>query len=197
MLAFATACILLIITPGPGVLSVAGVGSGFGFKSGSIYLWGLCLGNFLVGLLVVSGIAAIVFSAPFVRIFLLVLSVCYMLYLAIKIAFAGSKIGFMEAETAPGFRDGLMLQAINPKAYVANTLLFTGFVFLPSNLPLEVALKFLIWTGIWIPIHFAWLLAGVSLRQMNLPAHVQRTINYGMAISLVIVVALALLVKQS
>lgn len=197
MLSFATACILLIITPGPGVLSVAGVGSGYGFRAASIFLWGLCLGNFLVGLIVVSGAAAAILATPYVRPVLLTLSVLYMLYLAMKVAFAGSKIGFMEAETAPRFRDGVLLQIINPKCYVANTVLFTGFGFLPDKLPVEIAIKFLIWTSIWIPIHYAWLMAGVSLRRMNLPTRTQRVINYTMAISLVVVVILAVLTSQS
>ncbi len=196
MLSFATACILLIITPGPGVLSVAGVGSGYGFKAASIFLCGLCLGNFLVGLLVVSGVAAAVLAVPLVRPVLLTLSALYMLYLAMKVAFAGSKIGFMEADTSPRFRDGAILQLINPKCYVANTVLFTGFGFMPENLTAEIFIKFVIWTSIWIPIHYAWLLAGVGLRRMNVSPTIQRAINYTMAISLVIVVGLALWTSQ-
>lgn len=191
MLAFASACLFLIITPGPGVLSVAGVGSGFGFAVGSRYLWGLCLGNFLVGVAVVSGLAALVFSVPQLRTILLVACIAYMLYLAAKVAFAGSKVGFIEATQAPGFKDGLALQAINPKAYVANSFLFSGFNFLPGNLQGEIAIKFAIWIGIWIPVHFAWLYAGVALRRLNLPPHQQRMINYAMALSMLVVVALA------
>ena len=190
MLAFAVACLLLIVTPGPGVLSVAGVGSGFGFRDGSRYLWGLCLGNIMVGILVVSGLAAAVFSIPYVREFLLTASILYMIYLAAKVAFAGSEVGFIKATKAPKFRDGLALQAVNPKAYVANSLLFTGFGFLPSNLTLEIAIKFLIWVAIWIPIHFAWLWLGVILKRMQLPGRVQRAMNIIMALSMLVVVAL-------
>lgn len=192
MLDFALACIFLIITPGPGVLSVAGVGSGFGFAAGSRYLWGLCLGNLMVGVAVVSGLAATIFAIPYIREVLLTLSVAYMIYLAGKVAFAGSKVGFIEATKAPRFYDGIALQAINPKAYVANTVLFTGFGFLPDNLATEVTLKFVIWTAIWIPIHFAWLLIGIGLRRMNLSENTQRAINIFMALSMLAVVALAI-----
>jgi len=189
---FAFACILLIITPGPGVLSVAGVGSGFGFRAGSKYLWGLCCGNLMVAAAVISGLAATVLAIPYIREFLLVLSVAYMIYLAAKVAFAGSKIGFIEATEAPRFWDGIALQAINPKAYVANTVLFTGFSFLPNQLTSELAIKLTIWTVIWIPIHFAWLIVGISLRRMNLPEKTQRAINMIMALSMLIVVVLAI-----
>jgi threonine/homoserine/homoserine lactone efflux protein len=67
MIEFALACFFLLITPGPGVLSVAGVGSGFGYRAGFNYLWGLCAGNFMVGMLVATGLAAIVLSVPVVR----------------------------------------------------------------------------------------------------------------------------------
>ena len=193
---FAIACILLIITPGPGVLSVAGTGAGFGFSRGSRYLWGLCLGNTLVAAAVASGIAATVFATPYIREILLFISVAYMIYLAVKIAFAGSRIGFIEADIAPGFRDGVLLQMINPKAYVANSFLFSAFNFLPESFLAETMIKYVIWTTIWIPMHFAWLIAGVTLRRMSLSARMQRSINIMMALSMVMVVFIALFTNR-
>ena len=147
----------------------------------------------MVATAVISGLAAAVFAIPYVREILLILSLAYMLYLAAKVAFAGSKIGFIEATEAPQFKDGIALQAINPKAYVANTVLFSGFSFMPEHLVSEVAIKLAIWTAIWIPIHFAWLMVGITLRRMNLPETAQRAINIFMAISMLIVVGLAIL----
>ncbi len=60
MLTFALAVFFLIITPGPGVLSVAGVGSAFGSGPGARYIAGLFVGTNLVALAVVSGMAAII-----------------------------------------------------------------------------------------------------------------------------------------
>ena len=45
---------------------------------------------------------------------------------------------------------------------------------------------------IWIPIHLAWLWAGVSLHKLNLAPHTQRVINVFMALAMLGVVALAL-----
>jgi len=191
-LEFAFACLLLIITPGPGVLSVAGVGSGYGFSAGSKYLWGLCAGNSLVFFLVATGITATVFAVPYVREVLLFSSLSYLVYIAVKVAFAGSEVGFTAAKSAPKLHEGITFQLINPKAYVANTFLFSGFAFLESNLWLEVVIKFAIWNIVWIPIHFAWLMAGIFLRQMDLPPKVQRAINISMAVSMVLLVLIAL-----
>ena len=95
MLTFALAVFLLIITPGPGVLSTAGVGAAYGFQPGLRYVMGLFIGTNLVGLAVISGLAAIVFSVPVVRGVLMAASLAYLVYLAGRIALAGSKLAFI------------------------------------------------------------------------------------------------------
>ena len=196
MLTFAAAVFFLIITPGPGVLSAAGVGSGFGYRPGIRYVGGLFVGNNLVALAVVSGIAAIVLSVPGLRTVLLYASAAYLTYLALKIAFSGSRIAFIHGERAPGFLNGIALQAINPKAYAVNTAFFSGFAFLPESLLTETLLKFAILNAIWVPIHFAWLGAGVTVRRLELGQRTQFAINVVMALSMLAVVALAALAPK-
>ena len=193
MLIFLSAVFFLIVTPGPGVLSTAGVGAAFGFRAGLRYVLGLFIGTNLVALAAISGIAAVVLSVPTVRTVLLILSVAYLAYLAAKIAFAGSKIAFIEARSAPGIKQGLLLQAINPKAYSVNITLFSGFAFASDNLVLEAGLKLIIIAMIWVPIHLGWLYAGVVLHRLDLAEKTQRKINYAMACSMLLVVALAML----
>ena len=192
MLTFAAAVFFLLATPGPGVLSTAGVGSAFGARPGVRYVLGLLVGTNIVALGVISGVAAVVLADPRIRGVLFVASVGYLLYLAFRIATAGSRLAFIEAARPPGIRDGLLLQAVNPKAYAVNTALFSGFAFLPDAAVQEAALKLLIVNAIWLPIHFAWLWAGVALRRLDLAPGTQRAINYAMAGSMVAVVALAL-----
>ena len=191
MLSFAAAVFFLIVTPGPGVLSTAGVGSGFGWRAGLAYVTGLWVGNNLVALAVISGLAAAVLALPGLRQVLMWASVAYLLYLAAKIAFAGARIAFIRAERAPGAWNGIALQAINPKAYAVNTAFFTGFAFMPDSLVWETLIKLAIMNAIWIPIHLAWLAAGVGLRRLDLAPPVQRAINVVMALLMLAVVALA------
>ncbi len=192
MLTFAAAVLLLIATPGPGVLSTAGVGAAFGFRAGLGYVVGLLAGNAAVAAAVISGLAAVVLAVPSVRWVLGAASVLYLLWLAWRIATAGSRIAIVPATKAPGLRDGLALQAINPKAYAVNTALFTGFAI--SDLPFvaEVIAKLLIFNAIWIPIHLGWLWAGVTLHRMDLAPRTQAIINAAMAAAMLGVVALAL-----
>lgn len=126
---------------------------------------------------------------PVVRVILLLASSAYLGYLALKIALARTKIGFIHM-VAPGFVTGVMLQLINPKAYAVNTMLFSSFAFFPGNFAIETGLKLLINNAIWIPIHFLWLCAGVKVNQLDLPAQTHKMINFVMAGCLLAVVGL-------
>lgn len=192
MLAFALAVFLLIITPGPGVLSTAGVGAGFGYRAGTQYVIGLFLGTNLVALAVVSGLAALILADPRIRLLLFVLSFGYLAYLAFRIAFAGARLAFIEKARPPGIGGGILLQIVNPKAYAVNTAFFTGFAFLPANYMAEIGIKFLIMNAIWVPIHFLWLWAGVLLHRLEMSERAHRIINIGMASAMMGVVLLAI-----
>jgi threonine/homoserine/homoserine lactone efflux protein len=190
MLTFALAVFLLIITPGPGVLSLAGVGAAFGWRQGMQYLAGLFIGTNIVCLAVISGLAAIVLADPIVRTILLAVSTAYLAYLAFRIAFAGAKIAFISMST-PGLMAGLTLQFINPKAYAVNTTLFSGFAFYPESLFIETGSKLLIVNVIWLLLHCLWLYAGVKINRLELAPRTQRAINFGMAACLLAVVILS------
>lgn len=192
MLTFAAAVLFLIGTPGPGVLSTAGVGSGFGFRAGLRYLVGLFIGTNLVLIAVITGLAAVILAVPSLRALLMGLSLAYLVYLAGRIAFAGSRIAFITAHRSPGVGAGILLQLINPKAYAVNTTLMANFAYAPGNLVWETASKLVIMNLIWVPIHLTWLWAGASLHRLNLSDTAQRRINGVMAAAMLAVVILAL-----
>ncbi|MEC9369372.1 MAG: LysE family translocator [Pseudomonadota bacterium] len=193
MLTFALAAFFLFITPGPGVLSAAGVGSAYGYRKGVRYFIGLFLGTNLVAVAVISGLAAVMLSNPALRTFFFGWSVLYLLYLAFRIAFSGSKIAFRAAPEAPGVVSGIMLQVVNPKAYAVATAFFTGFPFWPESLAVETAIKLGIMNAIWFPIHLGWFAAGVTVRRLDLAPRTQFIINIIMALAMLAVVALAAL----
>lgn len=192
MLTFAAAVFFLIVTPGPGVLSAAGVGAAYGMRAGLRYVLGLFIGNNIVILAVASGLAALILATPWVRTALFILSTTYLLYLAVRIAFAGSQLAFSPATTQPGIIAGILLQPINPKAYAVNTALFSGFAIFPDALVIETLLKLLIVNAIWLPIHVLWVWFGARLQTMNLAPERQKLVNMAMAASMLLVVALAL-----
>lgn len=193
MIAFTVAVIFMTITPGPGVLTTAGIGAGYGSRAGLAFLVGLNLGTNLVAVAVVSGLAAVMLSVPGLRTVLLGASIAYLFYLALRIALSGTKVAFIETKRAPGFLGGLALQAINPKAYAVSTALFTGFAFWPESLLAETLVKFAILNAIWVPVHLLWLTAGVQTKRLALSQRAQSTINVAMATTMLAVVALAAL----
>ncbi len=192
MLTFITAVFFLIITPGPGVLTVAGVGAAYGFRAGIPYLLGVVIGSLVVMGMVASGLAALVFSIPYVRIILLGASLCYLLYLAWRIATSGSGVAIIETEKPLGFLNGAALSLINPKAYAVFTTVVGGFNFYPENAGLELLMKFLIFSSMSFPIHFLWNGIGASLKHLPLGPKGQRAINIAMAVSMLLVVGLAI-----
>ncbi|MEM7189417.1 MAG: LysE family translocator [Pseudomonadota bacterium] len=190
MLTFTGAVLLLIITPGPGVLTTAGIGSSYGWPAGLRFLAGLFIGTNLGSIFVITGLAALVLADPMVRTILVWGSILYFLWLALKIAFAGGQVRFMHPERPPRVRDGIFLQLINPKLYSVNAILFGGFAFWGGT-PAEILMKLAIMNILWVPVHFLWLGAGVGLRHLALSAGWQRVINIGMALSLMAVVGLS------
>ena len=196
MTAFIFAILLLLTTPGPGVLSTAGVGAAYGFNAGLRYVTGLFIGTNAVAFIVVSGLAAVLLASPWARTTLLAVSTIYLLYLAFNIAFAtraqsGAASLFSQPSRKPGMIDGILLQLVNPKAYVVNTTLFTGFAIAPDSLIIETLIKFIIINAIWIPIHLLWLFVGTRIQRMNLQPRTRFAINCFMAIAMVAVVVLA------
>jgi threonine/homoserine/homoserine lactone efflux protein len=190
MIAFALAVFLLLVTPGPGVLSLAGVGAAFGWRQGISYLSGLFIGNNLVCIAVISGLATMILASPSIRMALLIISAAYLGYLAFRIAFSSVKIAFIQMPK-PGLGTGTTIQLINPKAYAVHITLFSGFAFYPNDFFIETAVKLLIANLIWILIHFFWLYLGVKINQLELPEKTQRIINVFMAICLLAVVGLS------
>ena len=181
MITFAIVSFLMFATPGPGVLSLAGVGAAFGWRQGFLYMAGLFVGHVLVSLAVITGLATII----------LFCSAGYLGYLAWRIALAGSKIGFIEMLKAPGFVAGMTLQFINPKAYAVHTTFFTGFAFYPGSFAVEISLKLIILNTTWLLLHTLWLYAGYRLHKLQLSSKLQKWINIFMALCLCVVISLS------
>ena len=191
MLSFTAALLLIMLTPGPAVLTAAGFGASYGFRRSAGFVFGLLIGANLILLAVVTGFAAVLFSVPWLRLVLVAASLGFLLYLASKIALAGVKLAVISSPQAPGIIGGILIQTVNPKAYAVMTSMVTGFNYAPDAVGFELTTKILIANAIWLPMHFLWLWAGVQLHGLNLSDRTQRWINFIMAGGLVAVVVLS------
>ncbi|MTH95243.1 LysE family translocator [Roseibium sp. RKSG952] len=192
MLEFLAAAFFLLITPGPGALSIAGVGAGFGMHAGFRYFAGLLIGFNLVALSVVLGLEGAVMSVPVLRTSLLMAATAYLLFVAAKIAFSGSRVAIVHPERPPGVVGGLALQAINPKTYAELGAFFVGFAIYPHAPVTETVVKLLIINAVWIPVHLAWLVVGATLHKLDLTPRAHAWINAVMAGLMVIAIAIAI-----
>ena len=186
---------LVMVTPGPGVLSLAGVGAGFGWRVGIMYLIGLFLGTNGVALLVVLGFKQFLFEIDGVELTFLVLSLSYLSFLSWRIATSDNKTGFKETSKAPKLYEGIFLQFVNPKAYVVQGHLFVVLSLGISSYNTEIFTKFLIVNSIWIPIHILWLWLGISLKKWSLASNKQVWVNRGMGLALFAVVILSAIME--
>ena len=188
---FAIAIFLMIITPGPGVLSLAGTGAGFGWRPGIFYLLGLFIGTNSVMILVITGLKGVLFKIPFVEPVFLIVSLSYLTWIAWRIAFSDNKTTITSIKKEPTFFEAIFLQLINPKAYLVNGILFAGFPIENLNLNEEIIAKVIIINLVWIPVHFFWLWLGIRLRSWGLESGKQKKVNKFMGFSLFVVVILA------
>jgi threonine/homoserine/homoserine lactone efflux protein len=186
---------LMMVTPGPGVLSLAGVGAGFGWRVGIMYLIGLFLGTNGVALLVVLGFKQFLFEIHGVELTFLVLSLSYLSFLSWRIATSDNKTGFKETSKAPKLYEGIFLQFVNPKAYVVQGHLFVVLSLGMISYNTEIITKFLIVNSIWIPIHILWLWLGISLKKWSLASNKQVWVNRGMGLALFAVVILSAIME--
>ena len=186
---------LMMVTPGPGVLSLAGVGAGFGWRVGIMYLIGLFLGTNGVALLVVLGFKQFLFEIDGVELTFLFLSLSYLSFLSWRIATSDNKTGFKETSKAPKLYEGIFLQFVNPKAYVVQGHLFVVLSLGMISYNTEILTKFLIVNSIWIPIHILWLWLGISLKKWSLASNKQVWVNRGMGLALFAVVILSAIME--
>ena len=191
MLTFSLAVTLLMLTPGPAVLMIANIGVNFDFRKGVPFVFGVIVGANVVALSVVLGIASVINTYTLLRFILLIISSIFIFYLAVKILMQNSV-----KETTSNFRkinfyDGLVLQILNPKNYIVQITLFSGFLIWNDNFILEAFIKLVIANMIWFPMHLLWLILGVTVKKMQLSRKSLKILNMVMAGSLLSFIAMA------
>jgi threonine/homoserine/homoserine lactone efflux protein len=178
LLPLLVASLLVMGSPGPSTISVTAVGAAFGLRRSIAYTSGLIAGTVLVLLAVATGVMAMLLALPRIAPVLLVASVGYILYLAVRIATAPPLARHDTSREAPSFGGGLLLALANPKAYVAIAAVFAG-----SGLP--AFLKVAVLAAMVVLIHGAWLAAGAAFAQVLRDPLWSRRVNLSLAAALV------------
>lgn len=181
---------VLYATPGPNTMSIAACGAAFGMKRSIPYVVGVIAGMILIFLLVAAGLGLIFRTYPWLEAIFKWISLIYIFYLGFKIATAGSLASKTSKE--PGFFEGVLLCALNPKAYfaiLATVAQFTlpGDGYYSSFILLLIRMIFLI-----VAINAIWLYVGVVIGARMASTGLSSKINIIFAVLLVASVLLTM-----
>ncbi len=183
----------LMGSPGPATLSLAATGSVFGVVRSLWYLAGIIFGSSAVLLMIAIGITGILFAIPGVLPALTAAALCYILYLAYKIATAPILSQDVKNETAPSMIGGLLLAIANPKAFAAFGAVYASVVIFPEQPTLDAATKLATLLGVIVIVTTSWLVLGAFLARILRHPRTGRVINLLFAMLLVLSVAMAAL----
>ena len=162
----------LMGSPGPATMSLAGIGTAFGFRQGGPYLFGIIVGTIGVLLLIATGATALILAQPLLVKALTVVAAIYILYLAWKIATAPVGTGSVLAESAPAAFSGLMLALANPKAFAAIGAVYAGHTLFKDDLFADTVAKIVALAFVIVVVNAAWLAFGAMFsRVLNHPRY--------------------------
>ncbi|MEM8852475.1 MAG: LysE family transporter [Pseudomonadota bacterium] len=182
----------LMGSPGPATLSLAAIGTAFGFSAGRSYLLGIIVGTTIVLLLIASGVTALILADPALVTVLTVVAALYILYLAWRIATSPVGARKAQAEAAPGFVPGLVLAAANPKAFAAIGAVYASHNLVEGDVVRDAALKILALAAVIVVVNTIWLGFGSAFSRMLTHAVLGRAANIVFALMLLASLALAL-----
>jgi len=114
-------------TPGPANMALMATGARYGFRSALPFVGGVVMGKQLIIWPIGFGLMAVIGQVPWLFEVLKWASITYIFWLAWKVANLRLAAG-EAANTVPGFRAGLAVHPLNPKAWAMIVAGFTGFV---------------------------------------------------------------------
>ena len=181
---------LLLGSPGPAPLALAGIGASFGFKQGIHFLLGI-LGALLVVIVVsAGGLGALFNTYPALQWTCQLIGTGYLLYVAYKIASGKGGISAHDGK-APSFKDGFILNLINPKAYAAFLAIFANSTLDLGDYWRNVLVTGLVCFFVAVIVDGLWMLAGGSLRTLLNKPKQAITLRWGFALALVVSLAVS------
>jgi len=172
-------------SPGPSTVSLVAVTAAYGLRPAVAYCVGLIVGTTVVLLAVATGMTALLLALPLLRWVLLALAVAYILWLALRLARSSTIGGHGAPDRSPSLVGGLVLGALNPKAWVAIGAVFVG-ARLAAGPVLDATAKVLVLTVLIVVIHVGWLAAGRLLEPLLRSPRRARAVNITLAGMLVL-----------
>lgn len=183
--------IVAAITPGPNNIMIMASGMNFGVRASMPHYFGICLGVPLVFLAIGYGLGYVFERYAVLHLFVKVIGVCYLLYLAWRIACSDSGSiddnGVSNRHAKPlSFFQAILIQWVNPKSLVVGTSVFATYTTLDKDINWQILVIVLIMFVVTMLGVGVWLLFGVGLRRLLTYPSYRRAFNIVMGILLLL-----------
>ncbi|MAM87865.1 MAG: lysine transporter LysE [unclassified Hahellaceae] len=170
------------ISPGPVNLVCLSSGTRYPIAQGLIFVTGATFGFIALFVAVGLGLYSLLSMVPALKEALTLAGVAFLLYLSFQLARDRGRLEERSSEKAPGFMSGVIMQWLNPKAWLAAA---SGIGAFTSGNDLEPILVF---ATVYLPICWlslsSWVYAGAFLRRYVHRPIVMLTINRTVALLL-------------
>jgi len=189
-----TTTALLFGSPGPAPLALAATGATFGVRQGLPFLFGILAGLSAAIIGATVGLAAFFAAVPSARFSVQLAGALYIIFIAYKIAIAPTlDSSDKSTQSPPRFRDGFILNLLNPKAYAAFLAIFSQFILPFSNSITASAVTGLVCLIVAAFVDVIWLYLGGQLRPLFEKPKSARLMRVIFAILMIIAVAIVLI----
>ncbi|MDR9457364.1 MAG: LysE family translocator [Salegentibacter sp.] len=149
---FLTASMILTLSPGPDIIYVMVQGMANGKKHGLVTALGLAAGIIIHTSLVAFGVSAIIKSSETLFFIIKLFGALYLLYLAYRVFKSNPQIaysaeGIKQKSLFSLFKQGFIMNVLNPKVTIFFLAFFPGFLWEPEG---NTVLQFYILGGIFM-----------------------------------------------
>lgn len=178
----ATFALAASISPGPVNLTGLCSGTRYPISRGLVFVTGATLGFIALFIAVGMGLYSLLVLVPVVKDLLRWAGVAFLLFLSFKLARDNGRLPENAEQDAPGFASGVLMQWLNPKAWLASA---SGIGAYTTANDLQ---QILLFAAIYLPICWlslvSWVYAGAFLRRYVERPLVLVTINRVLALIL-------------
>lgn len=195
---FLTASIILTLSPGPDIIYVMVQGMANGKKHGIVTALGLAAGIIIHTSLVAFGVSAIIKSSETLFFIIKLFGALYLLYLAFRVFKSNPQIaysaeGIKQKSLFSLFKQGFIMNVLNPKVTIFFLAFFPGFLWEPDG---NTVLQFYILGGIFM-LQTVLIFGSVAVLAGKISSYLKQHKNSGLILKwlqIVVFVGIALFI---
>jgi len=176
--------VITTFTPGPNNISSASMGNLYGYDKTLPYLSGIVAGFILMMLLCGWISSTLLQILPAIEGVLRFVGAAYILWLAIH-TFRASYVFDEDQQGLLGFKNGFLLQLLNPKVIVYGLTLYSAFLGEIETNPFYLIVSAVTFAGVTFFATSTWALFGASIRTYLHRPWVNQTLNAVLSLLLV------------